>query len=98
MDADLVAFGDNPALLLGMQQRGHGRHVETRIDAVFFQKLQDARHADAVAVLAPGQAADRFAAVAQIAGLVVGVEGQRHCAARTARPLAGRSSARRGRD
>ena len=32
MDADLVALGDDPALLVGMQQRGHRRHVEGRLD------------------------------------------------------------------
>ena len=28
MDADLVALSDDPALLVGMNERGHGRHVE----------------------------------------------------------------------
>ena len=29
----------------GMQQRGHRRHVEARLDAVFFEHLENARHA-----------------------------------------------------
>src|SRR5262249_32809413 len=45
------------------------------------------RDADPIAVLAPGQAADRFAAIAQVAGLVVGIERQRDRASRAARPL-----------
>ena len=64
MDADLVAFGDDAALLIGMEQGGDGRHVEGRRHVVPLQHLEDARHADAVAVLAPCHAADGFAALA----------------------------------
>ena len=71
MDADLVPLGDHLALLVGMEQGGDRRHVERRRHVVLLQHLQDARHADAVAVLAPGHAADRLAALAQLVGLVV---------------------------
>src|SRR5262249_42249748 len=50
---------------------------------------EDARHAPAVAVLALRQLADRAAAVAQLIGLVVGVEGERHRATRPALPRRG---------
>src|SRR5713226_6803644 len=82
-----MALGDDPALLVGVNQRGDRRNIETRLDPVAFEQLEDARHADAIAVLAPGEAPDRLAAVAQIAGLMIAVEGQRHRAARGARPL-----------
>src|SRR5262249_32306316 len=49
----------------------------------------DARDAGAVAVLALAEAPDRFAALAQLAGLVVGIEGDRHRAARALRPGVG---------
>ena len=86
MDADLVAFGDHPALLVGMEQRGDGRHIEGRRHVVFLQQLEDARHADPVAVLAPGHAADRLAALAQLVGFVIGVERDREGAARAVLP------------
>ena len=91
VDADLVAFGDDAALLVGIEQRGHGRHEEARFDVVPLQSVEDARHALAVAVLALRQPADRLAALAQLVGLVVGVERERHRAARAARPALGRS-------
>ena len=89
MDADLVALGDQRALLLGMQQGGHGGHVEGRLHIVLLQQFADARHADPVAGLAPGHAADRLAAIAQLVGLVVGIEGERHGAARAVLPRLG---------
>src|SRR5206468_12393536 len=52
-------------------------------------KLADARHADARTVLAPAHAADRLATVAQLIGLVVGVEGKRHGAACAVFPAPG---------
>src|SRR5262245_53870496 len=51
------------------------------------QELPDARDADAVAVLAPAQPADRPAAVAQLVGLVVRVERERHGAAGAVGPV-----------
>ncbi len=89
MDADLVTLGDDPALLLGVQQCRHRRHIKARLDPVLFEHLQNARHADPVAVLAPGEPPDRFPAVAQIGSLVVAVERQRHRAARAPRPFGG---------
>ena len=88
VDADLVALGDDAALLVRVDQRGDRRHVERRLDAVAVEQFQDARHADPGAELAPGEPADRLAAVAQIAGLVIAVERQRDRAARAARPFA----------
>src|SRR5271154_2540349 len=87
VDADLVAFGDNPALLVRVEQRGHRRHVKAGLDPVFFEHLQNSRHAHPAAILAPGEPADRVAAIAQIAGLVIAVERQGYRAARPARPL-----------
>ena len=89
VDADLVAIGGDAALLVGMEHGRDGRHVEGRGDRVFLQQRQDARDAGAVAVLALAQAADRLAAFAQLAGLVVGVERDRHGAARAVRPHVG---------
>ena len=86
MDADLVALGHHAALLVGIEHGRDGRHVERRRDVVLLQQRQDARDAGAVAVLALAQAADRFAAFAQLAGLVVGIERERHGAARAVRP------------
>src|SRR6516162_6195092 len=50
------------------------------------EQFQDARHADAIAILSPRHATDRFAAVAQLVRLVIGIEGQREGAARTTPP------------
>src|SRR5262249_15138591 len=86
VDADLVSLGDDAALLIGMNERRHGRDVERRLDAVALEQLQDARHPDAIAVLPPGEPADRLAAVAQLIRLMVAVKGQRDRAARAARP------------
>ena len=89
VDADLVAFGHDAALLVGIQERGHGRHVEARRHAVPLQDVEDARHAPAVAVLALRQLADRAAAIAQLVGLVIGVERERDRATRAALPAVG---------
>src|SRR5439155_11375622 len=89
VDADLVAFGGDAALLVGIEQRSDRRHEKTGSDIKFFQYLEDARHALAVAVLALREAADRFARFAQLVGLVVGVERQAHRAARAAGPARG---------
>src|SRR5262249_15328942 len=61
--------------------------VEAGPDAVLCQEAQDARHADPGAVLSPRHAPDRFAALAQLAGLVVGIERQCDSATGTARPF-----------
>ena len=92
-----MAFGHNPALLIRVEECRHRRHVERAPDAVFGQQVEDPRNPDPVAELAPGQAADRLAAVAQIAGLVVAVERPappRSAHRRATRPAA--AAARRG--
>ncbi len=89
MDADLVAFGDDAPLLVRIEQRTHGRHIEGRRHRVFREQFQDARDADTIAVLSPRHAPDRLAAVAQLIGLVVGIERQRERAARAALPALG---------
>src|SRR5262249_54434083 len=86
VDADLVALGHDAALLVGMQQRGDPRHVKGRGHRMALQNLKDARHALAVAVLAPAHAAERFAALAQLVGLMIAVEGERERAARAVLP------------
>src|SRR3954447_9512355 len=83
-----MALGDDAALLFRVDQRGDRGHVEGRLDPVTLQQLEDARHPDPIAELAPGEPADRFAALAQIAGLVIAVEGERDRATRPARPFA----------
>src|SRR5690242_610237 len=70
-----------------MQQRSNGRDIEARLHIMLIQELQDTRHAHSVTVLAPCEAPDRLAAVAQIAGLVVAVERQRDRTSRAARPF-----------
>src|SRR5262249_1926337 len=45
-----------------------------------------ARHANAIAILSPRHATDRFAAVAQLVRLVIGIEGKREGAGRTTLP------------
>ena len=81
VQSDLVAVGNHPALFVGMQQRRDGRHEERGAHVGFRQCREDARDADPVAVLTPGHAPDRRAAVAQLVGLVVAVERQRNRAA-----------------
>jgi hypothetical protein len=39
MDADLVPFGDDAALLVRIEQRTHGRHVEGSRHRVFRKQL-----------------------------------------------------------
>src|SRR3982075_1461930 len=48
MDADLVAFVDQGALLLGIEHRGDCGHVEGGLHAVLFQERADTRHAHPV--------------------------------------------------
>ena len=87
VNADLMTFRHHTALLVLVQQGCDRRHVEGRRHAVALQDLQDARHADTRAILAPGHAADGLAAVAQLVGLVVGIKRQGEGAARAAGPL-----------
>src|SRR5215813_2088339 len=87
VDPELVALADDAPLLVGVDESRHRRDVEGGGDVVAGEEGQDARHADAVAVLAPAQPADGLAAVTQLVGLVVGVEGERNGAARGARPF-----------
>src|SRR5262245_63247743 len=90
-----MALGDDASLLIRVEQRRDSRHVEGCLDPVTVEKLQNARYADAVAVLAPRHSANRFAAVAQVARLMVAVEGQGHRASRPAFPrLRSKASAR----
>ena len=89
MDTDLVAFGHDAALLIGMQQRRDGRHVKGRRHVVLFQHRQDARDADAGAIFAPRHAADGFAALAQLIGLMVAVKRERDRTARAVLPGGG---------
>src|ERR1700730_15271879 len=44
---------------------------------MFRKQSQDARDADTIAILAPRHAPDRLAAVAQLIGLMIGIERQR---------------------
>src|SRR5262249_52573125 len=81
VDADLVAFGDDAALLVGIEEGDHRRHVEARRHAVPLEDFEDAWHRAPCAVLALRQLADRAAAVTQLVGLVVGVERERDRAA-----------------
>ena len=89
VDADLVALGRRPGAARrdGAWPRRPARRRSP--GRVLLQQRQDARDAGAVAVLALAQPADRFAAFAQLAGLVVGVERDRHGAARAVRPRVG---------
>ena len=57
-NTDFVAFGHYPALLLGMQKCRHRRHIERALDTVFGEEVQDPRHPNPVAELAPGEAAN----------------------------------------
>src|SRR5262245_1298226 len=86
MDADLVAFGDDASLLVAIEQGDDSGHIEGRRHRVPFEQFQDARDADAIAILSPGHAPNGFAAVTQLVGLVVGIERQREGASRTVLP------------
>src|SRR6185437_8471023 len=77
MDADLMPLGDDAPLLVAMEQGGDSGHVERRGHGVLCEQLQNAGDADAIAILSPRHAPDRFAAVAQLVGLVIGIERQR---------------------
>src|SRR4051812_39950578 len=87
VDADLVAFGNDAALLIRIEERGDGGHEEARLDVLSFQDLEDSGNALAISVLPLRQLADGLAAVAQLVRLMVGVEGERDRAARAAFPL-----------
>src|ERR1700751_2748093 len=68
MDPDFMTFGHYPALLLGMETCRYRRHGERTLDVVFAEQVENPRDADPVAELAPGQAPNRLAAIAQVAG------------------------------
>src|SRR5262245_231960 len=89
MDAHLVSLAHHAALLVRVEQRGDGGHIEAGGNSMPAQDVEDARHAPAVAVLALRQLADRVAAVAQLIGLVVGVEGEGDRATRSILPRRG---------
>src|SRR4051812_14902744 len=86
VDADFVPLGDYAPLLFWIEQRRHRRDIETRFDAVLGKNSKNARHALPVAVLPLREPPDRLAPLAQLVGLMVGIERERHRAARTARP------------
>ena len=86
MNADLMSCRGKRPLLVGIGERGHRRHVKGCADVMAGQQRGDARHAHPRAILAPGQPPDGFAAVAQLVGLVIGIERQREGASRAIRP------------
>ena len=86
VQSDLVAFGDRPGAVRRDAAAPRRPARKTWRARSAFDSVEDARHADAAAVLAPGHAPDRLAAVAQLVGLVVAIEGQRNRAAGPARP------------
>src|SRR5262245_29736426 len=86
VDADLVALGDHAPLLVGIEQRSHGRDEKACPYVMLGKDLKNTWHALTVAVLALRQAPDRLAAFAQLVRFVVRVERQRHGAARAAGP------------
>src|SRR5215831_15926812 len=86
MDADLVPLGDNATLLVAIEQRNDAGHVKGCRHRMFGEQFQDARDADAIAILSPRHASDRSAAVAQLVRLVIGIERQRERASRAVLP------------
>ena len=86
MDADLVAVIGDGAHFLGMQQRGDRGIEETRRDRLALQQLADARHRLAVAVLALADPHRAFVAITQRDRFVIGIEADRHRAARAVGP------------
>src|SRR4030095_8670197 len=89
MNSDLVAFGHYPALLIGIEHRRDGRHEKAGGHRVLRQQRENSRDTLAVAVLALAQATDRFAALPQLARVMVAVEGERDSATRAAGPGCG---------
>src|SRR4051794_21682705 len=86
MDANLVALGDQAALLLRIKERGDRRHEKARPDARAPQDFQDARDSLPGTVLALREAPDRLPAIAQLVRVVIGIERERHRAPRAAVP------------
>src|SRR4051812_7727505 len=72
--ADFVSFGCDAALFIRIQRRGHARNEEGSADILPMQHLENARDSNQASVLAPAQAADRLAAVAQLIGLMITVK------------------------
>jgi len=56
-DRDNIQPGD-PTLLIAIEQRDDSRHVEGCRHRVLCEQFQDARHADAIAILSPRHATD----------------------------------------
>ena len=52
VDADLVAFGDDTALFVGMEERGDGGNEEAHLHIVARQQRQQPGHADACTIFA----------------------------------------------
>ena len=99
MDAKLVALRRHAALLVLVEERRDRRNEEGRLGVMFCKRIENARHALAVAVLALRHAADGFAAVAQFVRLMIRIERESHRATRSVLPsLPASSSVRRGRD
>src|SRR5262245_33615167 len=89
MDSDLVTFGDYAALLVGIEHRRDGRHEKAGRHRVLREQRENSRDALAVAVLPLAQATDRFAALPQLARVMVAVEGERDSATGAAGPGCG---------
>src|SRR5262249_57764828 len=70
----------------GNGQWGGRRDKGACLDVLLLQDFEDARHTLPVPVLALRQPPDRLPAFAQLVGLVIGIERQRHRAARAAGP------------
>ena len=74
MQSDFVARCDDPARLVGIDQRTDRGHEERRGDAVSLQHIEDARRADASAELTPRQPTDCSAAGAELERFMIAIE------------------------
>ena len=86
MDAKLVALRRHAALLVFVEKSSDRRHEERCLGAVLCKRVENAWHAFPIAILALRHPADRLAAIPQFVCLVIGIERERHCAARSVLP------------
>ena len=89
VDPDLVAARDHRALLIRVQHRDHCGHEEGRGHVVPREEPQYSGHRGPGAVLALAELARRAVAPAKGQRLVVGIEGEGHCATGSPRPRCG---------
>ena len=89
MDTNFMAFGNHLPLFFRVQHRSHCGNIEGGRNIIFFEQFQNTGHTDAGAIFTPSHPPDRFSAIAQFIGFMIGIEGQSKSTACAILPASG---------